>query len=786
MVPGRDPASQAPRARTPGPPVAVWFLLGAVLVGALLVVATVAGANVDGKGRPDVLPVVGSSIERTLQRPVVAGVLAGLIAVLLAGVVRGARLRRLARRAKAVDVADFTAPEGVSEDAARQLTLRFRDRLCELHLAAPGPQPGAAPASDFLQLIGSAAEANGTLGFVTGLLSAAWPRHAYEVQGALTRRDGDLPCGVTIQVLALPSTVSPPTVCWGSSFNEAVDHAANHAAAFILPRTRWVKHPPWTAWKGIAMPPGLVDAYERGSVFTARRRYDEALRQFYDALALDPKNLDIRLRIGFVQEKIGMPLDALATYHAICDLAGMGSGSPQTANISRYRLAVILGSGVELAREWCRDDVPPTERGGERAALRRFVAPTLADLCTKRIERTRAKHREGLETLLRGEPAVENRELRLREVFQVTALRELEELRIQIRRMPLPDRERSLTRTAVSLSMQCVRVRLGHTSGELDRLEGDAEAARHGDFPPLTSAALRAAAKDAGLRPWPRPTWAERYSAASLYALGITCGAAPAAVDELSQAAVDELRKAVAAADTSYVASRRAWLVSEDPDLEGLRGTHALEQFEATCFPGGRPAVRRPREAHAWERIEYVRRLVRGCAQRREALWLARLEGSLGGGESRADWWEEERQAWSLVGRVAADCEHRETRLELIDALRAWGDRHAWPRLPLDYPDYIDVAPGELTIDSELVPATATLRSIARRAAMETSRCPPPGSPGPQDEEALQRACGERAYAWRRLQHRLRVIVARAPTQVLGATDGGGNGSSQPVRETVA
>jgi tetratricopeptide (TPR) repeat protein len=774
MPPWRDHASQAPRARAPGWPIGVWLIPGAVVAAGLVGIAAIAGATSEGNGRLDVVPALGSAIERTLQRPVVAGLLAGLLALLLAATVRGARLRWLARRAKTIDVADFTAPEDLSEADARQLTLRFRERLCELHLAAPGPQPGTAPSSDFLQLIGSAAQAQGALGFVTGLLIAAWPRHAYQIQGALMRRQGDRPCGVTIQVLALPSIVSQPTVCWGRTFNDAVDRAANHAAAFILPRTGWVRNPPWRDWKGRAMPPRLVDAYERGSTLAAQGRYDEALREFYDALALDPKNLDVRLRIGFLQEKIGMPLDALATYQALCDLPGVGRRQAKTASIARYRLAVILGSGVELAREWCKQEAArPTERDTERAALRRFLEPTLAYLCEKRIGRTRARSRPGLEALLSDDSRADHRELRLREVFQVTAEHELEKLKRRIRRMPLADPERDLTRTAVALSIQCVLVRLSHTVAELGRKLPDEPApARDRDFTTLTKRDLQDAAAAAGLRPRPRPTWAERYSAASLYALGITCGAESEAVAELAEAAVAELRKAVAAADTAYVASRRAWLVSEDPDLEGLRATHAFEQFEATCFPGGRPTVRRPRDAHAWERIEYVRGLVRTCAQRREALWLARLDAT---SDAPSAWWEEERKAWRLVKQVAADCEHRPTRLELIDALRTWGERHGWPRVSLAYPDYADIAPRRLSLDGALAAAHAGLSAVVQRATAETDRCPAPGSPAPEHHDALLQTCRERADAWQRLQSALGPVVTVAAKQAV--TDGDGAAS---------
>jgi tetratricopeptide (TPR) repeat protein len=763
MASWRDPNIGQPQARTAGQPIAAWFVVGAVVVAALVLVAAVAGA----RPQADTLPVVGSSIEHTLATGVVSGLIAGLLAILLAAAVRGARLRWLAHRGTTIDVADFAAPEGVTEDAARQLTLRFRDRLCELHLAAPGPQPGAAASSNFLQLIGSAGQAEGALGFVTGLLAAAWPQHAYLVQGALTRREEDKPYGVTIQVLALPSIASSPTVCWGNTYNEAVEHAANHAAAFILPRTRWAKRAPWKAWKGRVMPPRLVDAYERGSDLANRRRYDEALREFYDALELDPKNLDIRLRIGFVQEKMGVPLDALATYHGTCELAKLGSGSADTTSIARYRLAVILGSGTELAHEWCRPHQPGTRRSDERARLRAFLAPTLLHLCSDKIATTRARDRTGLRTLLKDEKA-ENRELRLCEVFQVTALHELARLEPQIRRMLLADRQRSLTQRAVVLSRECVQLRLDYTVRSLAEALQD-PAPRQ--LTPLKHAALERKVVHAGALPWVRPTWAERYSAASLYALGIACGAEEKDVDDLATAAVDELREAVAATDSAYLASRRAWLVSEDPDLEGLRPTHAFQEFEATCFPGRSTVVPRPPLAHVWERVEYVRGLVRWCAAQRESLWLARLAKPIDP-QSHVEWWEEELEAWTLIGAVAHDCEHRTTRLALIDALRTWSTRHGWPRTPLAYRDYAEIAPAS-QLDPALTRAFGGLQSLAKQAEAEAASCPAMRSQDPPPD-ALHRLCGERADAWHAIHASL---TADSPSH----HSGNGNGTlSQP------
>ena len=405
--------SQSAPARIPGPPVTVWLLLAAILTGGLLGIAAIAGAKPDRAGTLDAVPVLGESIERTLQRPVVAGLLAALVTVLLAAAVRGGRLRWLAHRATWIDVGVFAAPSTLPKKEARQLSLRFRERLCDLHLAAPGPQPGAAPRSDFLQLIGSAAQSNAVLSLAAGMLRAAWPGHAYVVEGALMQRDEPEPFGVSVQVVMSASITSRPMVCWAASWDDAVDNAANQAAAFILPRTRWARNAPWTAWKGTTLPPALVDAYERGSARAAERRYDEALCDFYAALVLDPKNIDVRLRIGFLQEKLGMPLDALATYQAVDGLGKLvaprtvlrgavptrsGRLRRRTLNIARYRHAVILGAGTDLVKEWCTaQSDPPNRRDYERSALRDFLAPALLARCEEKVNTTQASNSPALE-----------------------------------------------------------------------------------------------------------------------------------------------------------------------------------------------------------------------------------------------------------------------------------------------------------------------------------------------------------------------------------------------------
>ena len=85
----------------------------------------------------------------------------------------------------------------------------------------------------------------------------------------------------------------------------------------------------------------------------------------------------------------------------------------------------------------------------------------------------------------------------------------------------------------------------------------------------------------------------------------------------LAQAAVDHLERAIESAESGYVASRRAWLVSEDPDFDALRPTGRFQRFEAIYFPSHHPMVARRRDSHRWELIEYVRELIAAYTSRR-------------------------------------------------------------------------------------------------------------------------------------------------------------------------
>jgi len=728
----------------PGPRLATWALLAAGLAALLVGIAALEGARPEKDGSLDTVPVVGNSIETTLQKPIVAGFIACLVLVLFVGAVRGARLRWLASKPGAIEVADLTAELKLDAALPSRLSLRFRERMSDLHLAVPGPQPGVTPPTGFAELVGSATgDSKSVFAMVAGLIRVAWPAQAYQVQGSLITREAAEPCGVAIQVVVLGTTASPPATCWAATWEQAVDKAANHAAAFILPRTRHGRRPPWTGWHGYAMPATLLDCYERSAAHAENRRYDEALRDLYSALHLDPKNLDLRLRVGFVQEKLGLALDALDTYEGICRLGDRCRPSAafapskdrahsRTRRLAAYRSAVLLGAGEPLVEQWCRDSGGGTRREEQVNTFRERLRAPLEHLCKQRYARTVAGQ-DGIElSHLLGRCEDGRREMLLREVFQETSLATLQALRGVAPRALLAD-QTTLTRRAIELSEACVRLRLEHTKTALGKppkvsianvVALDREIRRVGlwldplEAAPLSLGAGMGRALWSSLRPHRRrqATWAERYTAASLYALGIVCGGR-AENDELATRSVRQLEAAIVASGSGYVASRRAWLTSEDPDLQGLRPTIQFQRFEAIYFPSPQPTVQRPERVHDWENVQYVRGLLETCAVQRRELWEHRSERP-------AEWWREEEQAWRLVGEVAEHCQHWQTRLKLIDALNHWAARDGSQR-PVPYPDYPEAPPahGSETVDAAIAEARAALTKVRELAAQQTSRC---------------------------------------------------------------
>src|SRR3954468_20001763 len=148
MVHRRSPSSRSPRYPARWPLVPVW-LAGVAASGAILA----ALAYLVGRHSPDPPATTFGAMFQTLAAPGLA------VCLTLAGLLLGAwslrhlQLHWLAWRPGSIQVSEFTVGSPLTDANAEQLTMLFRRRLATLQIQSPTPMPGAAGASDFLDVL---------------------------------------------------------------------------------------------------------------------------------------------------------------------------------------------------------------------------------------------------------------------------------------------------------------------------------------------------------------------------------------------------------------------------------------------------------------------------------------------------------------------------------------------------------------------------------------------------------------------------------------------------------
>ena len=660
-----------------------------------------------------------SSLHTTLAEPAVAGLAAFAAALVVAWGVRHLILDYLAWRPGPILAEEFAAGPEVEGADAKRLTAAFRDRLAFSHLQSAAPVPAPAQQGNFLDVLtAGGAGGGGVFGSLLALLRAALPDHAYEVKGTLVSRANPQGCGVTVHVVRASGEADAPQTFWDASWEGAIRRAADHATASILPRTRHSRSP-WSCWRGFELPSALFHNYERAAELERERRYDEALDLYYKALEADPMNLGLRLQIGFLQEKLALFLDALATYQGIFEVARPGERHAASSNrspdllltrrarrdrlrqfyrlparrdrervlmVATYRRAILLG-GQELPRQWAirRSGSRTNRRDVQRHQLRDRLRPALMDLFPPE---------DDLDVVLaqperKGDPQLRRR---LEELLVRTAIQELSELRRQLpRHRPRSDGE--LSRQAVDLAGLWMQQRL----------------ARIRSGPVLAADELGRSIRKIEGRTRGFRRWQEHYNAACVYALPLLAGTSGRdrdEVDEFSTLAVERLRKAIACADSGYIASRRDWLISDDPDLDGLRPERAFKSFEAMYFPAAARTPRRPRDLHKWEVSRYTIDLLAATAERWEEGWRRRK----GGLESDVDvavlaeWLRVEVSAWNRVRKVAINHRHWQSRMALVKDVRRWSISQGLRPLEVQFPRFTEEDASWLDEDREKAP----------------------------------------------------------------------------------
>lgn len=626
-----------------GYPTRRWASMGFV-VGLVAAVGVVGWLLYLASAAPTSTKTVGSTLEATLAKPAVA-VTVGVLVFLLGGwCLRNLRFEWLARSPGHIEVADFKPLEGEPRVDVAWLTSAFRARVTQLSLQAPAPVPGAAAEGAYLDVLSQAAlDARNPLTLVR-LGRALWPTHAYRVEATLRadRSRAERQYSMLVQVSRLPSAGSTLVEAAGASWEEVIRRAADEATGLILPRTRLCRHQ-WLSWRGYVMPIGLLHAFERAVELEARgdserRRgleeeaegsYRDALLRYERALAKDPFNLAIRLRIGQLLERIGRPLEALAAYQAIVTVTlPAGERLPRSLyrrrmrrersriiTIARYRRAVILGRG-ELVVPWLR--APAVDTSDTSESLKRLIADEISQHAgmlvwePERLGWGPEKRRLCAPTFGSGKtlaeladelapvtPGTWQEQARLRAVLAALGYAMMRELqhdrRLRIRL--LADRLRQfLPRTglpaappftlkALLLAQVCIQLRLTRALAELA-------------FPDCDWEREARAAVD---RVWQLmggrvSQWHEGYNAAC--ACGIPLDYAdPPDAERLAREAVDWLERATACADSSFVAGENEWL-KVDPDLRGVMGDDAYRVWRSVYFPSsddGARAIDAPR-----------------------------------------------------------------------------------------------------------------------------------------------------------------------------------------------
>jgi hypothetical protein len=677
-----------------------WRRRASFLAGlAVCVLLLVLFAYVAGHGAKDIG--LGGFAEGILTAATAKGsspLVAFLLVAVAAWCIQRLWLERLAWRPGQVLIPVFTpGSELTGKVEPLHLTTQFRQRFAALRVQSLAPVPGTAPEAGFLEVVGQkSADGGKPLSALLAVAQAAKPTHAYVVHGVLVERSHQPKYGVTIQVVRVPGEGAPPETVWEVSWDRAIRRAADRAMAHILPRTRRCDAP-WASWGGYVMPPELLETYEAAVSFEEQRRYDQALARYLDAVTRDPMNLALRLHVGHLQEKLGLYIDALATYQGMLEVGGKAKRRlpkrvyrkaarrerDRVLTLAQYRLLVLIG-GPPLAEQW--RSTSRREEWSERDEQRADVRDRLRGPLTDALARATGNTHEDVAALLAepdrpydtDDPRDPDPTLnKLRLAFVQYALGQLPDLRTRLTTRlgrQRADAPRALTPASLELTRLCLEVRQRWikqqcesprrwiwTRADVATLESEVDAAAGG------SRMLR---------------WHEHYNAACAFALPLLVRrdrTAPeddqreedAVRDRLATLAVDALREATTCADSGYIATRRDWLLTEDPDLDGLRVHTRFKAFEAMFFPGPVPTPRRPRHVQRLEVSRYTRDLIEATATRWQAEWHARRTRNEGLDDPHGltEWWEDEARAWALVGRTAWNHRRWRVRFELLEAM---------------------------------------------------------------------------------------------------------------------
>jgi tetratricopeptide (TPR) repeat protein len=745
------PVTPAPRHRSHGRAVAV-TLGGLAASGVLLVML----GYVVGHGADVGLGGFVESVLAAATGAVTGTVLAFVLLIAAGWCVRRLWLEWLAWQPGQILIPPFSAGSKLSNKADPvHLTATFRQRFAAVRLQSPAPVPGAPPEGDYMEVLGQKSlDGGNVLGAVVAIANAAKPRYAYVVHGVLLERREQPKYGVTIQVVRVPEEGAPPETVYDITWERALHRAADRAMAHILPRTRRCSAP-WATWRGFVMPTELLETYEAAARAEEERRYDQALAGYFAALERDPMNLSLRLHIGHLQEKLGLYLDALATYEGMLAVARQDDKATtklyraaarreraEVMVVARYRRLVLLG-GPSVAEQWRYTNPPElrSERDDQRDDLRRRLRERLCVELVSEAQPAEKVARNLRDPTPREDAAADaDRALNeLRYMFTEYARVQIGRLKRDLHSVRVKRGDAvALTRTSLELTKICLDIRLEWIERQL---QGKPERwiwnkAKADDL-------VRDVTAICNRR---RLSWHDHYNAACALALPLLVAPdPPAAADDsqppeddspagvrrrLAREAVRHLEQANACADSGYIATRRDWLLSEDPDLDGLRTDPAFKAFENMYFPAPVATPRRPRQVQRLEVCRYTRDLLEATARRWQTEWHDRRSREpLDDPHELISWWEHEAEVWAHVGRVAWNHRRWRVRCDLLERMDELSVHYKGAPLAVAFRTFEepwmsrpDADPVDKLAKAALKRATKQLRDLASRLSQDPTR----------------------------------------------------------------
>ncbi len=271
---------------------------------------------------------------------------------------------RYRSRSPRVQITPFSwATSAGGDQEALWITSLFREQLNELKLDSLDAIPDRAPGAPLVQIVEGVGQgvAHGLdVGrAIARLWRAAFPDSAYEVWATLRPQDGASGGEIAVQLVdrSRANRTLVSVICRDPNWENSARQAAMAVAGALYPRVANHHTGPWTRWDK-AVPPQLIGLYHGALEHESANRLELALGAFRDALAMDPLNPNLRIKIAMLEERLELHLDAWFTYRAIVDEDSrkLWKGPDRRVRLlALYRLAIHL-SNREVAEQWVEPD----------------------------------------------------------------------------------------------------------------------------------------------------------------------------------------------------------------------------------------------------------------------------------------------------------------------------------------------------------------------------------------------------------------------------------------------